>query len=974
MADASTLFVRQAYFLDGSSSNRFAIQANGPAAWRLPGGANAALVQNDLGGDLRLCAAGVHAGADTSNAGVVTVKASTGWLGLLTTAPRAALDVSGDVCATTATLSRSLTASCNVSTSNVSASVVWNPDGDLRLAAASASNGITVQADTGWLGVLTSNPQAAVDVSGSINISGDVYQNGVLYSVVQTNKQLSWGTTVENNAIVYANYVGANRGDAQYPLDVSGDANFTGRILQRGAPQWNVAPDGASIAYASNVAVAGAIDAASVALVGAATVGTDLAVAGAASVGTDLAVAGAANVGSNLAVAGAASVGSNLAVAGAASVGTNLAVAGAANVGTNLAVAGAATFESSISCWSHVAVSGYLHVGAEVEVTGAATFWTDASVAGAATVGSNLTVAGAATVGSNLTVAGAAAVGSNLTVAGAAAVGSNLTVAGAAAVGRNLAVGSNLDVGGATTVGSNLTVRGAATVGSNLAVGGAATVGSNLAVGGAATVGSNLAVGGAATFASNVTVAGAFIGSGAGLTLVPLDQFATGSLTQGGVTYSTSATSVASTGAGSAGDVLTSGGPSPPSWSTRIALDELKSSNVRVLGTSSTVPALSVSGYTSICPVAIIEAGQHEALVVCSNGAVALGKSWAAAPHALDVSGNARVSGFASFQQIACQKSAADANQALDVGGNARIAGTVTVEGTLFASNVAVLGSFETVNAFTSSTSNVAITNAGPGPALAVTQSAGPSGPQPVAAFYAGSAVALAVDSNGAVAVGKSAAATGIALDVNGAASISGALAVGGGISGSVSGIADLPLNAFDINAGIKPGGIAYGASSSALATIAPTTTGWVLLSGGGGAPSWSSTVHCNSVGVGINTMAPTSSYALAVNGVINCTDVSIFSDRDYKERIAPIRGALDKVMRLNGVTFAFRDDPAHREHVGLIAQDVEAVMPQAVTTDDAGRRSLAYPNLVGLLVEAIKEQQAAIAALQKQHSPSPHA
>ena len=47
--------------------------------------------------------------------------------------------------------------------------------------------------------------------------------------------------------------------------------------------------------------------------------------------------------------------------------------------------------------------------------------------------------------------------------------------------------------------------------------------------------------------------------------------------------------------------------------------------------------------------------------------------------------------------------------------------------------------------------------------------------------------------------------------------------------------------------------------------------------------------------------------------------------------------------------------------HVGLIAQEVEHVLPEVVITDHAGYKSVAYANIVGVLVEAIKEQQAQI-------------
>ncbi|MCD4483383.1 pyocin knob domain-containing S74 family peptidase [Chromobacterium vaccinii] len=86
--------------------------------------------------------------------------------------------------------------------------------------------------------------------------------------------------------------------------------------------------------------------------------------------------------------------------------------------------------------------------------------------------------------------------------------------------------------------------------------------------------------------------------------------------------------------------------------------------------------------------------------------------------------------------------------------------------------------------------------------------------------------------------------------------------------------------------------------------------------------------------------------------------NVTWFSDRRLKTDIQPIADALDKVRRLNGYTFTRTDTGARQ--VGLIAQEVQAVQPEAVieAADEAKTLTVAYGNLVGLLVEALKEQQ----------------
>ena len=93
--------------------------------------------------------------------------------------------------------------------------------------------------------------------------------------------------------------------------------------------------------------------------------------------------------------------------------------------------------------------------------------------------------------------------------------------------------------------------------------------------------------------------------------------------------------------------------------------------------------------------------------------------------------------------------------------------------------------------------------------------------------------------------------------------------------------------------------------------------------------------------------------------------DVTAYSDERLKENIELIPNALDKVEELRGVTFTRKSDGS--ESTGLIAQDLQAVLPQAVDEDSTGMLSVAYGNVVGLLVEAIKEQNSKMAEMQKE-------
>jgi hypothetical protein len=113
-------------------------------------------------------------------------------------------------------------------------------------------------------------------------------------------------------------------------------------------------------------------------------------------------------------------------------------------------------------------------------------------------------------------------------------------------------------------------------------------------------------------------------------------------------------------------------------------------------------------------------------------------------------------------------------------------------------------------------------------------------------------------------------------------------------------------------------------------------------------------------VGIGTTTAAT----KLDVNGEVTAVDFNTTSDISVKENIYKIDDALNKVQQLNGVTFNFINDDTKTRHAGVIAQDVEKVLPEAVKELDGGIKHVAYGNLIGLLVEAIKEQQKQIEQL----------
>lgn len=92
--------------------------------------------------------------------------------------------------------------------------------------------------------------------------------------------------------------------------------------------------------------------------------------------------------------------------------------------------------------------------------------------------------------------------------------------------------------------------------------------------------------------------------------------------------------------------------------------------------------------------------------------------------------------------------------------------------------------------------------------------------------------------------------------------------------------------------------------------------------------------------------------------------NVTASSDRRLKKNIKPIGNAMEKITKLNGSVWQRKD--TGQKQTGLIAQEVEKVLPEAVQKDKDGYRSLAYGNMVGLLVEGMKEQQQSIKELKE--------
>jgi hypothetical protein len=134
---------------------------------------------------------------------------------------------------------------------------------------------------------------------------------------------------------------------------------------------------------------------------------------------------------------------------------------------------------------------------------------------------------------------------------------------------------------------------------------------------------------------------------------------------------------------------------------------------------------------------------------------------------------------------------------------------------------------------------------------------------------------------------------------------------------------------------------------------------------------------------VGIGTVVPDTSHKLTVDGsALMRNGIWEGSDSKLKKNIQPVDDALTKVLKLGGVSFEWQEDeyktkgmpdgpeilkkkevPSGREY-GVIAQEIEKVLPELVKEDAQGTKAVKYSGIIPVLIEAIKEQQKMIDSL----------
>ena len=144
-------------------------------------------------------------------------------------------------------------------------------------------------------------------------------------------------------------------------------------------------------------------------------------------------------------------------------------------------------------------------------------------------------------------------------------------------------------------------------------------------------------------------------------------------------------------------------------------------------------------------------------------------------------------------------------------------------------------------------------------------------------------------------------------------------------------------------------------------------TAGQVLTAGTGGQVVWSSTLNVLSISTTSISATSISASSLNATGDIYATgNITAGSDIRFKTAINTLENSLSTVKYLRGVSYTTID--TQRKNIGVIAQEIEQFLPEVVLTDTTENqfKSVAYGNIVGILIEAIKELSDRVDNLEK--------
>jgi hypothetical protein len=181
---------------------------------------------------------------------------------------------------------------------------------------------------------------------------------------------------------------------------------------------------------------------------------------------------------------------------------------------------------------------------------------------------------------------------------------------------------------------------------------------------------------------------------------------------------------------------------------------------------------------------------------------------------------------------------------------------------------------------------------------------------------------------------------TDVSASLAAAVASSGILNVVEDLTPQLGGDLDLNTNSISGSGTINIGG---GITSSGLLTVTGT-----------GTSQFSSHLQAHCLGIGTAPSGTTGEIRAA-------GDITAYysSDERLKDNITPISDAINKINQIGGYEFDWNSNSSHSGHdVGVIAQEIEKVLPEVVANRDTGYKAVRYEKIVALLIQAIKEQQ----------------
>ena len=138
----------------------------------------------------------------------------------------------------------------------------------------------------------------------------------------------------------------------------------------------------------------------------------------------------------------------------------------------------------------------------------------------------------------------------------------------------------------------------------------------------------------------------------------------------------------------------------------------------------------------------------------------------------------------------------------------------------------------------------------------------------------------------------------------------------------------------------------------------------------GGNATSFDTDNAAFVIGNGTASNALSDAFVVRFNGDATLSgDLTINSDERLKDNIQPLGSTLNKLHQIEAKTYSLKKDEEHTPKIGVLAQEVQAVFPELVTEGADGILSVNYQGLVPVLINAINEQDAKIAALEAQNA-----